>query len=131
MRDLAMVICIAFVVIVMTSCVAYKGSFLLINRAKEPIARALVTICEQTIELKDIQPTKSASGSYDVKSDSHYDVMVEFRSGIKLQKRDGYVTNGFDFKDEITVTDIDINVTKSVTTYKGWIPYFLGIRNKY
>lgn len=72
-----------------------------------------MTICGQTIELKDIQPTKSALGSYKVKSDSHYDVRVEFQSGKKLQRGVGYVTSSLDFQDEITVTDTDIEITDS------------------
>ena len=111
MRVSIIAISAAFSVLVMASCVANKGSFLLINKAKEPIARALVTVCGQTIELRDIQPTQSAPGSYEVKLDSHYDVKIEFQSGKKLQKGVGYVTTGFDFQDEITVTDTDIEIT--------------------
>ena len=99
------------VILFMVSCAANKGSFLLINKAQELIARASVTVCGQTIELKDIQPTKSAPGSYKVKSDSHYDVRGEFQSGKKLQKAIGYVTNGLDFHHEIVVTDTDIEIT--------------------
>jgi len=76
-----------------------KGSFSLVNKTKEPIARASVTICGQTIELKDIQPNTSAVGSY------------EFLSGKTLQKETGYVTNGVDFQHEIVVADSDIEIT--------------------
>ncbi len=111
MRVSVIAISAAFAVFVMASCAYNKGSFLLINKAKEPIAQALVTICGQTIELKDIQPTKSASGSYKVKSDSHYDIRVEFQSGKKLQREVGYVTSSVDYQHEITVTDTDIKIT--------------------
>lgn len=95
------------------SCTTNKGSFSLVNKTKEPIARASVAICGQTIELKDIQPNKSAAGSYEVKFDSHYTIQVEFQSGKKLQKETGYVTNGMDFQHEITITDSDIEITDS------------------
>ena len=108
MRVSVIAICAVFLVLVMASCTANKGSFLLINKAKEPILRGLVTVCGQTIELKDIQPTKSAPGSYKVKFDSHYDIRIEFQSGKKLRKNIGYVTNGLDFHHEIVVTDMDI-----------------------
>jgi hypothetical protein len=100
-------------VCVYASCLANKGEFLLVNKANEPVLRALVTVCGQTIELTGIQPSKSASGSYQVKSDSQYDVRVEFESGKKLEKKIGYVTNGIDFKHVIVVTDTDIDIIDS------------------
>lgn len=100
----------------MVSFGANKGFVLLVNMAKEPIVRALVTVCAQTIELKNIQPTESALGSYKVKSDSHYDIRVEFQSGKKLQKEMGYVTNGFDFQHEFVMTDSDIEMRDSKVT---------------
>jgi hypothetical protein len=111
MRVSMVVISAALPFLVMASCMSNKGSFLLVNKAKEPIARAVVTVCGQTIEFKAIQPTKSASGSYQIKSDSHYDVRVEFESGRNLHKEIGYVTNGLDFEHEIVVTDTDIDIT--------------------
>lgn len=113
MRFTATAISAVFAVIFMASCSANTGNFSLINKTKEPIARASVTVCGQTIDMKDIQPTKSAQGSYKVKSDSHYDVRVEFQSGKKLHKEIGYVTNGLDFQHVITVTDTDIEITEN------------------
>jgi hypothetical protein len=97
--------------LVMASCGTNKGTFLLVNKADEPIARASVMVCGQTIKLNDIQPTQSAQGFYKVKSDSHFNITVEFQSGKKLQKEIGYVTNGFDFHDELVVTNTDIEIT--------------------
>lgn len=99
------------VALFLISCTANKGSFTLLNKAKEPIARASVTICRQTIELKDIQLNTSAAGFYKVTGDSGYTIEVEFQSGKTLRKETGYVTNGMDFQDEITVTDSDIEIT--------------------
>ena len=101
------------VALFLISCTTSKGSFSLVNKTKEPIARASVTICGQTIELKDIQPNTSVAGSYEVKSDSHYTIKVEFQSGKRLQKETGYVTHGMDFQDKIEVTDSDIEITDS------------------
>jgi len=115
MKFTAFAICAATAVIVMFSCAVHRGNFLVINKAKEPIARASVTVCGQTIEMKDIQPTKSAQGSYKVKSDSHFTVIVEFESGKKLQKEVGYVTNGLDFQHEIIITDADIEIADKKT----------------
>lgn len=115
MRISIIAISIIFISLIISSCVDNKGSFLLINKANEPIVRALIVICGQTIELKDIQPNKNVSGYYMVKSDSHYNIKIEFQSGNKLQREIGYVTNGFDFYHEIVVTNTDIEITKTVS----------------
>lgn len=101
------------IIFLLSSCVQNKGNFLLVNKASEPITIGLVTVCGQTILFKNIQPSKSVSGSYEVKSDSHYDIKIEFKSGKKLGKEIGYVTNGFDFSHEIIVTDIDIDIANN------------------
>ncbi len=110
MRVSVVAICAVFSVLVMASCIPHKGSFLLTNKAKESILRGLVTVCGQTIELKDIQSGGSAPGAYEVTFDSHYDINIEFQSGKKLRKEVGYVTNGLDFHHDIVVTDTDIEL---------------------
>lgn len=87
MRTSVVVICGTLIFLIMAAYTHNKGSFLLSNKSKESIAQALVTVCGQTIELKRIQPSNSASGSYDVKSDSHYDVRVEFDSGKNSERK--------------------------------------------
>lgn len=113
MRQSVLGIVAVIATLLLTSCTTNKGSFSLINKANEPIVSASVTICGQTIQLRDIQPSKSAAGSYYVKSDSHYTIEVEFQSGKKLRKETGYVTNGMDFQHEIAVTESDIEITDS------------------
>ena len=113
MKSAVIAISAALVVCFMTSCRANQGSFMLVNEATESIAHAAVTVCGQTIELNDIQPSKSARGSYVVKSDSGYHIKIEFKSGKNLQKEIGYVTNGLDFQDVIAVTDKDIEMRES------------------
>ncbi len=110
MKLTAILFGIATAASIMISCAKNTGTFVLINKANESIAQASVTVCGQTINMKDIPPTKSGQGSYEVKSDSHYDVIVEFESGKKLQKPLGYVTNGMNFHHEIIVTDEDIGI---------------------
>jgi transcription elongation factor Elf1 len=111
MRHPVLGVAATIAVLFLISCTNSKGSFSLVNKTKEPIARASVAICGQTIELKDIQPNTSAVGSYEVKFDSHYTIQVEFQSGKTLQKEMGYVTNGVDFQHEIVVADSDIEIT--------------------
>ncbi len=113
MRRFALSIGAVIVTLFVISCTTNKGDFTLVNRADEPIARASVTICGQKIELVNIQPGESASGSYDVKSDSHYTITLEFQSGKIMREEVGYVTNGMDFQHEITVTSSTIEITDS------------------
>jgi hypothetical protein len=113
MRNILIAIGLVFSILTMTFCVANKGSFLVVNNAQEPISRGIVTVCGQTMEFKNLLPTKSVPGSYLVKSDSHYDISIEFQSGKKLKREIGYVTNGMDFHHEIVVTDIDITIADS------------------
>lgn len=110
MRHFIFGIAVVLITLIMTSCTTGKGNFSLINKAKEPIIYASVAICGQTIELKNIQPEESKIGSYDVKTDSHYTIEVEFRSGKKLRKEVGYVTNGMDFQHEIMITSSNIEI---------------------
>jgi hypothetical protein len=87
-----------------------KGSFSLTNRASEPIKQATVTICDQTIEIKDIKSGHSAPGWYDVGADDHFVIDIEFESGKRMKKADGYVTSGMDFEHEIAVSDTAVTL---------------------
>ena len=102
------------IVIFVASCVLWTppSSFLFVNKAGEPISKATVTVCGQTIKLNDIKPAKSARGSYTA-SESHYDITVEFQSGRRLHKSVGYVTSGMVSNDEIVVSDSDIEIANS------------------
>ncbi len=90
-----------------------KGQFSLKNNASETISFASITICNQTIKLMNIQPGENVSGSYDVKSDSHYTIKIELQSGKSFLKEIGYVTNGMDFQHEILVTNSSIEIIDS------------------
>jgi hypothetical protein len=110
MKTLINFLSIAFALLVIGSCETNKGSFLLINNSEESISKASVKVCGQTIELKNIPPSESAKGTYQVKSDSHFDIIIDFKNGKKLQKQIGYVTNGIDFRHKTIVTNSDIDI---------------------
>ncbi len=110
MKKFALRLACVLAILLTCSCTKHKGSFLLVNKAQEPIVHASVVICGQRIELNDINPNKMGKGSYMVRSDSGYAVQIEFLSGKKLSKEVGYVTSGMDFKDKIFVTDSDIEI---------------------
>lgn len=100
----------AVTALLLTSCTANNGKFALINKTNESISHASVFVCGQAIKFDEIQPNRNVTGSYEIKSDSHYLVRIEFQSGKKLQNEIGYVTNGMDFQHEISVTDTDISI---------------------
>jgi hypothetical protein len=94
------------------SCSTNTATLVLANESSEPITSAIVTVCRQEIILQNVQPKQSARASYKVKSDSHYSVTITFRSGKTLQREMGYVTPGFDFSDQIIVTESDVKLGK-------------------
>lgn len=108
--------CVALAaVFLVVSCASETGTFSISNRAGEPIVRAVVEVCGQAIELDHIPTGSMAAGSYEVRGDSHVVVDVTFRSGRRLRKADGYVTNGMSFHHDIVVTDSSVAVVGSET----------------
>jgi len=99
---------------VLVSCFDNKGNFFLINKTRNTISRGQIIVCKQTIELKDIKPNHSASGSFKVKADSHYNIRIEFDNGKHLETEAGYVTNGLDFHHVFIVTETGIEFMEAV-----------------
>jgi hypothetical protein len=85
-----------------------KGEFSLINRASEGIERASVEICGQRFEFGDLPPGGRVSRSYEVGGESHYTIEIRFHSGRHQRAELGYVSSGFDFRDELSVSDTQI-----------------------
>jgi hypothetical protein len=74
--------------------------FTVINETDEPIARATIVVCGQTIEMREIPVAGRVSGTYRAKADGDYAVSVQFADGKQLHSRIGYVTNGVRYADE-------------------------------
>lgn len=119
MKYLARLISFIIVSLLLISCTSNKGNFSLVNKSNESITHASVTICGKKIEFTNIQPGESESGSYDVKSDSHYTIEIEFQSGKKLREETGYVTNGMDFQHVIMVDSSNVEISDSVAKPGG------------
>ena len=98
-----------------TSCLLKEntGQFVLINSSNEMITQARIEVCEQLIEVNNIEPHEKYNGTYKIKSDSHYDVTISFASGKELRDKLGYVTHGFDFTHTITITDSTISINNT------------------
>ncbi len=92
----------------LSSCTKDEGTFVLMNRSSETISNLSLSISGKTFAFKNVRPGDSVSGEYLIKSDDHYVIAIEFASGKKMKKEDGYVTHGMDFQHEITVTESDV-----------------------
>lgn len=109
-RIFFIIISVTFITIQLIACADNKGEFYLVNMTSEDIVHASIKVCGQEVQMKNISPDEKKLGTYKVKSDSHYTIKVEFKSGKVLQKKLGYVTNGLSYWHIITVTDSNIEL---------------------
>jgi hypothetical protein len=93
------------------TCSRATGTFTLSNRGSEPIKRASVSICGHAFDLANVDPGTSIEKVFNVTTDSHFVIDIEFRSGRVLRKEGGYVTSGMSIRHEIVVADADIEIT--------------------
>ena len=89
------------------------GEIVIINKATEYVLEGEIEVCNQQLKFKDIKQGGSVGLHYKIKSDSHYKIMVKFKSGNTLIKNLGYVTNGDDFKDTLILKDNDIELQRT------------------
>lgn len=108
MKIVINVLSIVVALSIIISCKSNQGSLLLVNSSEESISRATVKICGEAMAFINIDPLKSVVGSYRVKGDSHFDIVIEFNNGRIFQKEIGYITSGFDYSHEITITNENI-----------------------
>lgn len=90
----------------------YEGEVLLVNVATEPVKNGELEVCDQKFPFGGIDQGKSKLLLYNVRSDSHYKLVVEFDSGRKLTSELGSVTSGIGFKDILTLTDHEVSLTR-------------------
>jgi hypothetical protein len=97
-------------VVGMSGCIfsSHKGEVLIVNQATETVLKGEIEVCKQRFDFQNIKPKERKQILYDVRSDSHYKIEIQFESGKKLTKELGYVTSGLDFKDMLIVTEDDI-----------------------
>lgn len=101
----------SFVLLMTASCHQNKGQIILINNSNEVITLAHIEICNQVIEIENIKPNEQAIGSFKIKGDSHYDIVIKFASGKVIKKQTGYVTSGFDYQqDTLSITEANIAI---------------------
>lgn len=89
---------------------SYVGEVLIVNSATEPIKSGQVQVCGQKFKFGELEQGKTRVIQYKVRSDSHFELVVEFVSGKKLSKELGYVTSGREFKHVLTVKDDEASI---------------------
>jgi hypothetical protein len=99
---------VLFASLAVASCAPAKGSVVLSNATSEPISRAAILVCGQTIERNRLQPHDKMSGSFKVNCEGDYEVSVQFESGRRLRSTVGYVSSGIDIASQIIVQDARI-----------------------
>ena len=104
---------VALALTAFTACARNTATFVLSNDSKDPIRSAVVEATGSVVELGRIEPGKSATGVLEVSGDGEYHITVRFQSGRVLDRRMGYVTSGFDFGVEFSVSEADIVLKKS------------------
>lgn len=88
---------------------ARKGSVQISNQSDQEFLGGKLEVCGQKFAVDPLKPNEVQIIHFKVKSDSHYDIAVQFKSRT-LKKSLGYVTNGMDFDDVLIVSDADISL---------------------
>jgi hypothetical protein len=84
-------------------CGGTTGTISVVNEAEEPILRAIVQVSGQALEIVNLRPSETVTGSYPVTKDSHFTIDVVFMSGKRLNRETGYITSRSDFDDRIVI----------------------------
>ena len=63
-------------------------------------------------EIQKLYPGSSAILMFEIKTDSHYSVRVNFKGGGLLEQETGYLTRGFNFQDEVKISKTKIELVK-------------------
>ena len=88
------------------------GQVLILNAATEPVKNGQLEVCGQKFMFGEIEQGESKAIQYKVRSDSQYQLEVEFHSGKKLEQKLGNITSGLDFQDILTLNDRDVSLTR-------------------
>jgi hypothetical protein len=94
------------------SCAENHGVLTLANKASEPITRASVLVCGQTLDFSSLAISGSESRNFRTSCEGDYQIEVEFQSGRNLKKTVGYVTSGFnEMRATLLITDGDVTIS--------------------
>jgi hypothetical protein len=107
---------VAFAFVALGACSRNTATFVLSNDTEEPIVGATVEVNGERVDLRRIEPRARGTGTVAIRGDGDYHVTVRFQSGRVLDRRLGYVTSGFDFRSEFSVSETDVALKKSEAT---------------
>jgi hypothetical protein len=93
-----------------STAISYVGEVVIVNSATEPIKNGHVRVCGQKFQFGALETGKQRAIQYQVRSDSHFELIVEFVSGKTFSKELGYVTSGRDFRHILTVKDDEASI---------------------
>ena len=103
-----------FVVLLVACSISNStGTFVLINKCDKQVKHVHIEISGSVFDFKNIMPQGKRTGRFKVKGDSHYDIAAYFEGGKKIRRKVGYVTNGFNYKHIINITENDITIADS------------------
>ncbi|MEA2162172.1 MAG: hypothetical protein QOK37_299 [Thermoanaerobaculia bacterium] len=80
------------------------------NAAKQTITSITVEADGNTAPFSNVLPGESREATFRIWGDSSYIVHVTFASGKELSAKEGYLTNGTETEDVITVTSSSIEI---------------------
>lgn len=89
------------------------GNLAIKNGSGLPIQLATVEVGGTKLEFEGIQPSETRTEKFEIRGDAHYVVSVRFASGKVLSGACGYVTNGVDSSDVLTVRGDGIRISSS------------------
>ena len=89
-----------------------KGTVTIVNQSDEMVLSGTLEVCKQKFTVQPLKPSDTQVIYYKVKSDSHYGIVVNLKSGT-LRKQLGYVTNGRDFDDTLVVNNDGISLASN------------------
>ena len=90
-----------------------SGTGTFVNKSTKSISTMTVTICHQVFTKSDLKPGDSFKINFKINFDSDYDINIEFSDGKKLNKKEGYVTNGMSTEDVIEIYDSDVRLVSN------------------
>ena len=85
-----------------------QGQFTLVNQADWAISKAIVQVCGQKFELKELKPGETRVMCFVQRPESEYRIDIEFTTGSKLTTEAGYVGSGMIVDDTFIIKNDEI-----------------------
>ena len=83
------------------------------NMSGDTIVSVGIHVCKQHYEVKKLPPNGQDYVKYRARFDSSYELDIKLSSGKTMQKKLGYVTNGFCFNDTLIIMNDTITLVSS------------------